>query len=117
MSCLNINHIGSAILFVIGLYIVLNRSNLIKKIIGVNIISSATCLLLFTIASPERAAIPVIENNGIKQLVVSPISSSLILLVILLNLAFTAYGLSLAVKLYEKHGSIDLDELIKLEDK
>ena len=110
----NINFIGAIILFVIGLYTVLTHPNLIKKIIGINIMETSVFLFFVSIGYIRggRAAI-VIEEIG-QETYVNPLPSAVVLTGIVVTLSITAYALSIIVKIEEAYGTIEFDEIIKM---
>ena len=111
----NINYVGSACLFVIGLYTVLTHPNLIKKIIGINIMETSVFLLFVSIGYIHNAKVPILDlepNAGITY--VNPLPSALILTGIVVAVSITVYGLSMVIKLYEAYGTIELDEIMQI---
>lgn len=106
---------GAIILFGVGFSILLLHNNLIKKIIGMNIMDTA--IFLFFIAKGYilggDAPIVIGVNKGI-QGYINPVPSALMLTGIVVAVSTTAFALALTVKLYEGYGSIELDEIIKM---
>lgn len=109
----NINYIGSAVLFVIGLYIVLTHSNLLKKVIGINIMETSVFLFFISVGYIQGAKPPIIDPNNGKMIHINPLPSALILTGIVVGVSVTAYALSVIVKIHEVYGTIDLDEIIE----
>jgi len=110
----NINYIGALTLFVIGLYTVLTHANLLKKVIGINIMETSIFLFFVSIGYVKLAESPVIDTNRVDQVFVNPLPSALILTGIVVALSVTVYSLSLIIKIYEEYGTIDLDEIMKM---
>lgn len=106
---------GAIVLFGIGFAILLLHNNLIKKIIGMNIMDTA--IFLFFIAkgyiSGKDAPIIIRVHKGI-QGYINPVPSALMLTGIVVAVSTTAFALALTVRLYEEYGSIELDEIIKM---
>lgn len=106
---------GATILFGVGFTILLLNSNLIKKIIGLNIMDTA--IFLFFIAkgyiTGREAPIIVGLNKG-TQGYINPVPSSLMLTGIVVAVSTTAFALALIVKVHEKYGTVELDEIIKM---
>lgn len=103
------------VLFGIGFAIMLISSNLIRKIIGMNIMDTA--IFLFFIAKgyiPDREA-PIIvgEFHGVDAYV-NPIPTSLMLTGIVVAISMTAFLLALTIKIKEAYGTIELDEIMKM---
>lgn len=111
-----INYIGAAILFVIGLYTVLTNHNLIKKVIGINIMETAVFLLMVSVGYVAGANSPILglTKEASLGLYVNPLPTCLILTGIVVAVSITAYSLSLIIKIYEVYGTIELDEIMEL---
>ncbi len=98
------------ILMAIGVYTVTMKKNLIKIVIGVEIIESAVNLFLITLGYVEGAYAPIYtmapkaaENN-----MVLPTPQALTLTAIVIGLAVTALMLALAINIYRHYGSLDV---------
>ena len=106
---------GAIILFGIGFAILLLHNNLIKKIIGMNIMDTA--IFLFFIAKGyilgKDAPIIVGAHKGVHSYI-NPVPSALMLTGIVVAVSTTAFALALTIKLYEGYGTIELDEIIKM---
>ena len=97
------------VLFCLGLYAVLTRHNLIKIIIGIDIIESSLILLLITVGYKEGGAAPILNQDY--EVVVDPIPQALALTAIVIGASITALMLFLAIKLYKKYGTLDVREI------
>ena len=111
----NINYIGAAFLFVIGLYTVLTHPNLIKKLIGLNIMETSLFLLFVSVGYVQGGNPPILANGQPETLYVNPLPSALILTGIVVSVSITAYGLSLIIKIYDTYKTIKLDEIISIQ--
>lgn len=112
----NINYIGAFILFVIGLYTVLTHSNLLKRIIGVNIMETSIFLFFVSIGYIKGAQAPIIDMALGDIVYVNPLPSAMILTGIVVAVSITAYALSLIIRIHEAYGSIDLNEILRPKD-
>lgn len=110
----NINYIGALTLFVIGLYTVLTHANLLKKVIGINIMETSIFLFFVSIGYLRSAESPIIDPTIADQVFVNPLPSALILTGIVVALSVTVYSLSLIIKIYEEYGTIDLNEIMEM---
>ena len=113
----NINYIGSSCLFVIGLYTVLTHPNLIKKIIGINIMETSVFLFFVSIGFVHGGNAPILALNGntaVQAQYVNPLPSALILTGIVVAVSITVYGLSMIIKIYNAYGTIELDEIMQI---
>ncbi len=105
------NYFISLSLFLIGVYTMITRKNLIKKIIGMNIMDSAINLFFISMGSIEGGVAP-IKIIGVENVIyVNPLPQALILTAIVVSVSVTAFALSLCVKLYEQYGTLDADKI------
>ena len=104
---------ASAILFVIGFATLLFNKNLIKKIIGFNIMDTAIYLFLAAQGYVEGRKAPIVVN-GIQEMeaYINPIPSGLVLTGIVVSVSVSALMLSMTVVLYGKYHTLDLDEIL-----
>jgi multicomponent Na+:H+ antiporter subunit C len=107
----NINFIGGIALFLIGLHTVVTHSNLIKRIIGVNIMGSGVFLFFIAIGNVTGGKPPLIVEGTEDVLYINPLPSVLILTGIVVVVSITVYSLSLVIRIYETYGTIDQNEL------
>lgn len=100
------------ILFVIGFMNLLLQKNLIKKIIGLNIMDSAVYLFLAEKGYINGRTVPIIVD-GIKEAetYINPIPSGLVLTGIVVSVSVSALMLSLTIRLYKRYHTLDLDEI------
>ena len=100
-------------LMMVGLYTVINRGNLIKKIIGLNIFQVSVFFLYISISTVEDGAAPII-TEGLK-VYSNPLPHVLILTAIVVGVATTALGLALVVRIKESYGTIEEDEIHEMD--
>ena len=103
------------VLFVIGFANLLLQKNLLKKIIGFNIMDSGTYLVLADMGYIRGRVAPIV-TDGIQEVerYINPIPSGLVLTGIVVSVSVTALMLSLTVRLYKRYHSLDLDEISML---
>ena len=108
----NMGEAVAMLLFGIGFTNLMFQKNLIKKIIGLNIMDTAIYLFL-----AEKGYIagrmPPIVVNGIQDVesYINPIPSGLVLTGIVVSVSVTALMLSLTIRLYKRYHTLDLDEI------
>lgn len=110
----NINYIGAIALFVIGLRIVVEHSNLIKRVMGINIMGTGVFLFFISIGNVTGGVTPIIDPNNPDAVYINPLPSVLILTGIVVVVSITVYALSLVIRIYETYGTIDQKELSQL---
>ncbi|GAB6085271.1 cation:proton antiporter subunit C [Alkaliphilus crotonatoxidans] len=110
----HINYIAAVALFVIGLYTVLTHSNLLKKVIGINIMETSIFLFFVSIGYVHGGRSPIKLMTTGQATYVNPLPSALILTGIVVAVSITAYSLSLIMKLYKAYGTMDIDEIMEI---
>ena len=100
------------LLFVIGFANLLLQKNLIKKIIGLNIMDSAVYLFLAEKGYISGRTVPIVVN-GVQDMeaYINPIPSGLVLTGIVVSVSVSALMLSLTIRLYKRYHTLDLDEI------
>lgn len=99
------------VLMMIGFYIVIAQSNLIKKIIGLNIFQTSVFVLYLSMGKITDAAPPIAEDGV--TLYTNPLPHVLILTAIVVGVATTALALALIVRIKSAYGSIEEDDIHK----
>jgi multicomponent Na+:H+ antiporter subunit C len=111
-----INHFSymvTILLMVAGLYIVVARSNFIKKLIGLGIFQTSVYLLYIVPGKLIGGTAPIIAPQF--TVYSNPLPHVLILTAIVVGVATLALGLALVVRMYEAYGSIEEDEILDIE--
>ncbi|NBJ91054.1 sodium:proton antiporter [Parablautia muri] len=100
------------ILFGIGFGNLLLQNNLIKKIIGLNIMDTAIYLFLAEKGYIENRVAPIV-TNGVQSMeaYINPIPSGLVLTGIVVSVSVSALMLSITIRLYQRYQTLDLDEI------
>ena len=101
-------------LMMTGLYIIVARGNLIKKIVGLNIFQVSVFLLYITIGKVKGGTAPILTGNP-ETVYSNPLPHVLILTAIVVGVATTALGLALVVRIKEAFGTIEEDEILEIE--
>ena len=101
------------VLMMIGLYIVISRGNLVKKIVGLNVFQTSVFLLYISLAKVTGGTAPIL--TGKPEIFSNPLPHVLILTAIVVGVATTALGLALVVRIRETYGSIEEDDILAAE--
>ena len=96
-------------LMMIGFYLVIARSNLMRKVIGLNVFQTSVFLLFISIGTVNDGSAPILED-GI-DLYSNPLPHVLILTAIVVGVATTAMALALIVRIREAYDTVDEDEI------
>ncbi len=105
------NYYVVVILMMIGLYAVIARGNMVKKIMGLNLFQTAGFILFISAGKIIGGSTP-IYREGV-ELYSNPLPHVLILTAIVVGIATTAVGLALALRIRETYGSIEDEELVE----
>lgn len=105
------NYYVVVILMMIGFYCVIARSNMAKKIMGLNLFQTAVFILFISSGKIIGGATP-IRIEGV-ELYSNPLPHVLILTAIVVGVATTALGLALLVRIRETYGSIEDETLVE----
>ncbi len=101
------------ILFGIGFCTLLFHRNLVKKIIGLNIMDTAVYLFLASMGYIEGRRSPIADPSvpASVSAFINPIPSGLVLTGIVVSVSVTAIMLALTIKLYKRYHTLNLDEI------
>jgi multicomponent Na+:H+ antiporter subunit C len=100
-------------LMITGLYIVIARGNLIKKLVGLSIFQTSVYLLYIAPGKIVGGTAPILSDAF--TLYSNPLPHVLILTAIVVGVATLALGLALVVRIREAYGSIEEDEILAAE--
>jgi multicomponent Na+:H+ antiporter subunit C len=111
-------------LMMIGLYALIAKNNLVKKIVGMNIFQTAIILFYVSIGAKKGATIPILEHGHSEQgeaigshMVhaadyINPLPHVLMLTAIVVAVATLGVALALAVMVYKRYGTLEEDEIV-----
>lgn len=105
------NYLISSTLFLIGLYTMITRKNMIKKIIGLNIMDTSVFLFFISMGSVQGGRAPIVIPGSGDVVYVNPLPQALILTAIVVGVSVTAFALALTVRLYGDYGTLDADRI------
>lgn len=108
----------SLLVFMIGLYGVMSKNNLIKKIMGLTIMNGSIVLFFISIGYREAGLAPILEKGTTGGdiptiILVDPVPQALMLTAIVIGISVTALALALIVKIYAKYKTLDIQQLSK----
>ncbi len=110
---------GTAILvMLIGLYSALVKKSLLKIVIGLSVLDSGLNLLIVALDYYKGGTAPIFSKGYFDQaakLMVDPVPQALVLTAIVIGFGVTAVALSLVIRLYRHHGTLNIDEIKDLK--
>ncbi len=90
------------------------KGNLIKKLMGLNIMETAVFAFLVAIGVVEGGNAPIV-THGTGPPFVNPLPQAMVLTGIVVALSTTALALSLIIRIYQHCGTIEADELREVD--
>ena len=110
----NFNYVIAITLAMIGFYVLIERGNLIKKLVGLNVFQTSVFLLYISMGKIEGGT-PPIHYDGVAPFS-NPLPHVLILTAIVVAVATLSVGLALVIRIREAYGTIEEDEIRALDD-
>ena len=108
----NVYSVVAVILFSVGFTTLMVHRNMIKKIIGFNIMDTAVYLFLASKGYIVGRKAPIIVDNVMStDAYINPIPAGLVLTGIVVSVSVTALMLSITIRLYERYHTLDIDEI------
>lgn len=98
-----------------GLYIVVAKSNMIKKLLGLAVFQTSVYLLYLSPGKVLGGTPPILAEDY--TLYSNPLPHVLILTAIVVGVATLALGLALVVRINEAYGTIEEDEIVEVVDR
>ena len=120
--------ITAVVVILIGLYAALVKRSLIKVVIGLSIFDSGVDLLLISVGYLTSGTAPIFSPGVVKDMpltlenikklsegMVDPVPQALVLTAIVIGFGVTAVALSLVIRLYRHHQTLNIDEIKNLK--
>jgi multicomponent Na+:H+ antiporter subunit C len=111
---------ATAVLLVIGLYAVVVKRNLVKKLIGLSIMQSAIIITWVATATRPDATVPVLESGGhgaegaiVAAEYANPLPQTLMLTAIVVGVATVGVAFALLISIHRRYGTLDETELLE----
>ena len=104
-----VNYWIAMMLLVTGIYIVIARGNLVKKMVGLSIFQTSVFLIYISPSKILGGTAPIIAPGF--EVYSNPLPHVLILTAIVVGVATMALGLALVVRIHEAYGTIEEDEI------
>ena len=103
------------ILMMTGLYVVVSRGNLVKKIVGMNMFQTSVFMLYISMGKIAGGTAPIATGNP-DEVYSNPLPHVLILTAIVVGVATTALGLALIVRIREEYETIEEENILDIEN-
>ena len=104
-------------LMLVGLYAVLAKGNLVKKIIGLNILQTAVFLFYISIGRKDGGTAPVLWEGKPETIPYeNPLPHVLMLTAIVVGVSITAVALALVLRIKRAYDTIEESEILALDE-
>ena len=100
------------ILMMIGLYIVISKKSLLKKIVGLALFQTSVFLLYITFGKIAGGTAPILTDN-VNEIYSNPLPHVLMLTAIVVGVATLGLALAISQKIYREYGTLEEDELLE----
>ena len=101
-------------LMMLGFYIVISRSNMVKVLAGLSVFQTSVFIFYISIGKVRGGTAPILVENG-PAVYSNPLTSVLILTAIVVSIATTALGLAIVIRIKEAYGTIEEEEIDEIE--
>ena len=118
----HVNVAAYVVLMMIGFYAMLGKTNLVKKLVGMNIFQWSIILFVVSLGAKRGATIPIVEAGhdlaaaGAPALdaahYVNPLPHVLMLTAIVVGVATTGVALALLLTIHSRYGTLEEDEVL-----
>lgn len=105
-------------LFIVGLYCVVTKRNLVKIVIGLMIMEYAVNLFFILLGYRKDGVAPIVDKTTdlakFATSSVDPLPQALVLTSIVIGLGVTALAVGICIRIYERYGTFDITEIRRL---
>ena len=101
------------ILLMTGLYTLIAKRNLIKKMIGMNIFQVAVILFYVTMGKVEGGTAPILIEGAPPSAYSNPLPHVLMLTAIVVSVATLGVALALLIRIHRRHHTLEEDEILE----
>ena len=109
------------LIILLGLWAMIAKNNLIKKIMGMAIFQTGIILFYISMGAKKGSTIPIIDTHGHHDyymqidstLYANPLTHILMLTAIVVGVATVGLALTVIQKVYEEHGTIEENEILE----
>lgn len=103
------------VLFLIGLYCVLRKRNIIKIIVGVGIMEYAVNLFFILVGYHSKGRSPVFSETQKIINMVDPLPQAVIMTAIVIELSVMLMLIAIAIRIYDRYGTFDITKINRLK--
>ncbi|MDE0959510.1 MAG: cation:proton antiporter subunit C [Planctomycetota bacterium] len=108
------NHWAFVIIMMVGLYAIIARNNMVKKILGLGLFQTGIFLMYITLGVRDGATAPILQDDP-AVIYANPLPHVLILTAIVVSVSTMAVALALAIGIRESYGTVEADEVAAID--
>ncbi|MEO1608203.1 MAG: cation:proton antiporter subunit C [Pseudomonadota bacterium] len=112
---LHYNYVIMIFLMISGLYIVIAKGNMVKKLVGLSLFQTSVYLLYISPAKIIGGTAPILDEKY--KIYSNPLPHVLMLTAIVVGVATIALGLALVARIHEAYGTIEEDAILENDTK
>ncbi|MFC3123406.1 cation:proton antiporter subunit C [Agaribacter flavus] len=109
----HINYWLIIVVMMVGLYTLISRTNLMKKLAGLAMFQTAVILFYVSLGKVKDGTVPIVD--AAYEIYSNPLPQVLMLTAIVVGVATTALGFALVIRIKEAYESIEEDEINKMD--
>ncbi len=102
----------TAALILVGLYGMIVKRNLVKKMIGLNIMQTAIILFFISMSVQPNGTVPIVEKGVSDAVYMSPLPHVLMLTAIVVMVGTSGVAFALLIRIHERFGTLEEGELL-----
>jgi len=109
-------YVAAVAILIVGISGMLMRRNLVKQLIGMNIMQTAVVLFYIVLSAKHGATVPILEHGEAHpnpDHFVNPLPHALMLTAIVVSVATMGVALSLLIQIKKRFGSLEEDDVLK----
>ena len=112
-----LNYSAVILLMMMGLWAMIAKKNIIKKLIGMAIFQTGIILFYISMGAKSGSTIPIIDHHHLQDPIIisqyaNPLTQILMLTAIVVGVATLGLGLTLARKIYDEYSTFNEDEIL-----
>ena len=111
-----VNYWLAASLFLIGIYGILSRPHLVRKLMAMNILQVAVIVFFIILGFKSDATPPIVRHGDeapIARNYINPLPHTLMLTAIVVSVSTTGVALALLIRIHRRFGTLDESELME----
>lgn len=107
----HVDYLVAVMLFLIGAWILVSSGNLVKKVIGLNVMETSVFAFIVTTGMIDGGAPPLVAEGTIGPFA-NPLPHALVLTGIVVAVSITSLALVLIVRVKSQFGTVEMDEIV-----